>query len=87
MAWYPWIEYHAWQGQDLDDFRHLKRWFDETGGRPAVRRGASIPWPYAECGPSATGRRAKALIERRLADPAFALAACSEDAAMANLGL
>lgn len=87
MAWYPWIEYHSWQGQDLNDFLHLKRWFEEIGQRPAVQRGVSIPWPYTECGPSATGRRAKALIERRLADPAFALAACSEDAAMANLGL
>jgi hypothetical protein len=33
------------------------------------------------------GRRAKALIERRLKDPAFALTAGPEDAGLANLAL
>ncbi len=86
MAWYPWIEYREWQGQRLSDFPHLRRWFELLSTRPAVRRGASIPWPYTECGPSEAGRRAQALIERRLKGPAFALTALPQDAAMANLG-
>ena len=86
MAWHPWIEYREWQGQHLSDFPHLARWFDLLSKRPAVRRGPSIPWPYTECGPTEAGRRAQALIERRLKDPAFALTARPEDAAMANLG-
>jgi hypothetical protein len=40
-----------------------------------------------ECGASELGRRAKALIERRLKDPAFALSAGPEDAGLANLAI
>ncbi len=38
MASYPWIVPHERQGQDLDDFPHLKRWFHEIAARPAVIR-------------------------------------------------
>ncbi len=27
------------QGQDIGEFKHFKRWFDEVGNRPAVKRG------------------------------------------------
>ena len=27
------------QGQHIDEFPYFKRWFDEVGARPAVRRG------------------------------------------------
>ena len=37
MAAYPWIVPHAKQGQDLNDFPHLKRWFDAIAARPATR--------------------------------------------------
>jgi len=36
MASYPWIVPHERQRQDLDDFPHLKRWFEEVAARPAV---------------------------------------------------
>ncbi len=36
MAIYPWIVPHERQLQDLDDFPHLKRWFEEVQSRPAV---------------------------------------------------
>ncbi|KQM12922.1 glutathione S-transferase [Sphingomonas sp. Leaf24] len=36
MAAYPWIVPHEAQGQKLDDFPHLKRWFDTIGARPAT---------------------------------------------------
>ncbi len=38
MASYPWIVPHERQGQDLDNFPHLKRWFQAIASRPAVIR-------------------------------------------------
>jgi GSH-dependent disulfide-bond oxidoreductase len=38
MAAYPWIVPHKNQGQSLDDFLHLKRWFEAIRNRPAVVR-------------------------------------------------
>lgn len=38
MASYPWIVPHANQQQDLEDFPHLKRWFETLQKRPAVVR-------------------------------------------------
>jgi GST-like protein len=38
MAAYPWIVPHARQGQKLEDFPHLKRWFEAIRARPAVQR-------------------------------------------------
>ena len=36
MACYPWVVPHTKQQQNLDDFPHLKRWFDNNASRPAV---------------------------------------------------
>ncbi|QUT07396.1 glutathione S-transferase N-terminal domain-containing protein [Sphingobium phenoxybenzoativorans] len=38
MASYPWIVPYANQGQDLNDFPHLKRWFEAIAARPATVR-------------------------------------------------
>jgi len=38
MAAYPWIVPHKNQGQSLEDFPHLKRWFEAIRNRPAVVR-------------------------------------------------
>ena len=38
MAAYPWIVPHETQGQNLDDFPHLKRWFEAIKSRPATVR-------------------------------------------------
>lgn len=38
MAIYPWIEPHEPHGQRLEDFPHLKRWFEAMQKRPAVVR-------------------------------------------------
>src|SRR3954471_15804951 len=38
MATYPWIVPYERQGQNLDDFPHIKRWFTAIKARPAVER-------------------------------------------------
>jgi len=38
MAAYPWIVPYAAQGQKLEDFPHLKRWFEAIKSRPATLR-------------------------------------------------
>jgi GST-like protein len=38
MACYPWVVPHERQGQNLDDFPHVKRWFEAMKARPAVIR-------------------------------------------------
>ncbi len=42
MACYPWIVPHRKQGQDLDDFPHLKRWFEAIRARPATQRAYAL---------------------------------------------
>ncbi len=38
MAIYPWIVPYKKQKQKLEDFAHLKRWFETIAARPAVKR-------------------------------------------------
>lgn len=38
MASYPWVVPYKNQGQDIDDFPHLKRWLETIGKRPATER-------------------------------------------------
>lgn len=38
MACYPWVVPHQRQGQNLDDFPHLKRWFNAIAARAATIR-------------------------------------------------
>src|SRR5947209_9184554 len=38
MASYPWVVPYERQGQNLDDFAHLKRWFEAIRARPATVR-------------------------------------------------
>ena len=42
MACIGWISRYKQQGQDLDEFPHLKRWFETLMGRPAVKRGMGV---------------------------------------------
>ncbi len=49
IASYPWIVPHERHGQNLDDFPHLKRWFEAIKARPAVQRVyAAVPDSYAK---------------------------------------
>jgi GST-like protein len=42
MACWPWIVPHELQGQNLDDFPNVKRWYDQMKTRPGVRRGFDV---------------------------------------------
>jgi len=42
MASYPWVVPHERQKQNLDDFPHLKRWFQAIAARPAVQRAYAL---------------------------------------------
>ena len=42
MAIYPWIVPYKNQGQDLDEFPHLKVWFETIAARPATKRAYAI---------------------------------------------
>jgi len=39
MISYPWTVSFEAQGQDINEFKHFKRWYEEIGSRPAVKRG------------------------------------------------
>lgn len=45
IATYPWVARHEWHKVDLAEFAHVKRWYEEISGRPAVQRGMKIPSP------------------------------------------
>ncbi|WP_460734954.1 glutathione binding-like protein [Lysobacter tyrosinilyticus] len=61
MATYPWIVPHEPHGQDLDDFPHLKRWFEAIKARPATVRA------YEGVAPAYVGgRNALSEEERRI---------------------
>lgn len=38
MAIYPWLVSHERQGQRLEDFPNLARWYEKIAARPAVQR-------------------------------------------------
>ena len=42
MISYPWTVNWQVQGQDIEEFKHFKRWFEEIGSRPAVQRGLAV---------------------------------------------
>ncbi len=48
MASYPWIVPWTQQGQNLDDFPDLRRWFDSIRARPAVFRAYEIGPKYRQ---------------------------------------
>ena len=47
MAAYPWVVPWKRQQQNLDDFRHLRRWFDIIRERPATLRAYAKAEPYS----------------------------------------
>lgn len=47
MACYPWIVPWTRQGQNLDDFPNLRRWFDAIRARPGTERAYAKGEPYS----------------------------------------
>ncbi len=44
MAIYPWAARHTWQNVALEDYPHVRRWFQQLSDRPAVQRGMQVPF-------------------------------------------
>ena len=42
MAIFPWLRSHENQGQTLDDYPSLKRWYEGMEARPAIRRALDV---------------------------------------------
>jgi GSH-dependent disulfide-bond oxidoreductase len=42
IACFPWAVLHADQGQTLDEFVHVRRWFETCAARPAVAKGRAV---------------------------------------------
>jgi GST-like protein len=43
IAVYPWVGRYEMHRTRLEDYPHVKRWFDAVGSRPAVKRGMDVP--------------------------------------------
>lgn len=61
MACYPWIVPHERQGQNLDDFPHLRRWFDAIAGRPATQRAYALA-DEINVGPSVSDEASRRIL-------------------------
>jgi GST-like protein len=42
MICYPWTVNWKFQGQDIEEFKHFKRWHEELAARPAVQKGMAV---------------------------------------------
>ena len=61
MACWPWIKPYKGQGQDLDEFPNLKRWFLEINQRPGAREGWRVGREWLGGGPVVT-EESKAIL-------------------------
>lgn len=62
IACIGWIIPHERQGQDLNDFPHLKRWFETVMARPAVKTGIEVGKQERESSNLATDKQAQAVL-------------------------
>jgi GST-like protein len=69
MIAYPWSVNWKGQGQDIEEFKYLKRWLDELAERPAVQRGMAVTAgpaeDYSQMAPEERERRRKLLYNQR----------------------
>lgn len=57
MASYPWIVPHERQGQKLEDFPNLKRWFDGIWARPTTKKAYQLGKQYQATVPTSEEAR------------------------------
>ena len=62
MASVGWVIPHERQGQDLNDFPNLKRWYEAVKSRPAVIRGIDIGKDEAKRSNLATDKEAQKIL-------------------------
>jgi GSH-dependent disulfide-bond oxidoreductase len=62
MACYPWIVLHERQGQNLDDFPNLKRWFETIQRREPVQRAYALAKTINPAPPGMTEEAKKILF-------------------------
>jgi GST-like protein len=62
MACIGWIKPYKNQGQDLEEFPNLKRWFETVMARPAVERGMAVGKEEREKSNLATDEEAKKIL-------------------------
>jgi len=65
MISYPWTVNWKAQGQDIEEFKHFKRWFDELSDRPAVKRGMAVGTDLPP-DPSTLSDEERAAIRKRM---------------------
>jgi GST-like protein len=69
MISYPWTVNWKAQGQDIEEFKYFKRWFEELGARPGVQRGMAVGSDMSEdqskLSQQEKDRRAKMLYNQR----------------------
>ena len=66
---YPWTVNWKAQRQNLDEFKYVRRWFDELSARPGVQRGlavgSTLAQDPAQLPPEEAERRTKLLFNQR----------------------
>ena len=65
IAAWPWVVRYDWQGQKLEDFPNVRRWFETVGARPAVQRGAAVGADLVAAAPPPTDEDRKRLFGLR----------------------
>jgi GST-like protein len=73
MICYPWTVNWEGQGQDINEFKYFKRWFEELSERPAVASGMAVGSDLAEDFSKLSAaeiERRKALLYNQRARPA-----------------
>jgi GST-like protein len=66
IASYPWIVLHEMQGQRLEDFPHMARWYAQIAARPAVIRAYARGTPFQAS--SVLSEEAKKLLFNQTAE-------------------